>query len=200
MLCENKFTPDHQIVENHKTIKMNLVEKGNQIGGDNTDNNQLAASLNDSLMDKKTKTKLLRVLALTLTIAAASIITSCNTPAEKVENSENDVIEAQHDLEKANAQYLEDVEDYRVKARDRINANNQRIIELKAHTESMNKEEKVKYQNQIDKLEQKNDNLKERLDDYKAESKDDWQSFKTEFSNDMNELGSALKSFTTDDK
>ena len=38
--------------------------------------------------------------------------------------------------------------------------------------------------------------MKKRLEDYKADSKDKWESFKTEFNHDMDELGSAFKDLT----
>jgi Holliday junction resolvase RusA-like endonuclease len=36
------------------------------------------------------------------------------------------------------------------------------------------------------------------MDDYKAESKDQWESFKTEFSRDMDNLGKAFKDLSED--
>lgn len=179
---------------------MNISEQRKPIGQESTPNKQLVASMDNNLIDDKIKNRMLKFLVLTLAIAVASIMTSCNTPAEKVENSASDVTEAKHDLEEANAQYMEDVENYRVKSRDRINANNERIAEYRARIDRFKNEEKVQYKNRIDKLEQKNDNLEERLDEYEADNQDNWEKFKTEFNNDMNELGEAFKGFTTDDK
>ena len=48
----------------------------------------------------------------------------------------------------------------------------------------------------IDELEQKNSELKKRLDDYKADGKEKWEKFKAEFSHDMDELGKAFKDLT----
>ena len=38
--------------------------------------------------------------------------------------------------------------------------------------------------------------MKEKLDAYKVSGKDNWETFKTEFSSDMNDLGEAFKNFT----
>ncbi|MEX2484062.1 MAG: hypothetical protein WED10_05875 [Brumimicrobium sp.] len=179
---------------------MNIEEKRNQIEQESNFNKPLNANLENNLMDDCSKNTVLKTLALTLIIAVITFMTGCSTPADKVENSQNDVIEAEHDLEKANAQYSKDVKNYRKKSRERINANNERIIELKSYSKKMDKKDRVKYEEKIDKLETKNDNLEERLDDYEAENEDNWESFKAEFNNDMDELGSALKSFTTDNK
>lgn len=42
--------------------------------------------------------------------------------------------------------------------------------------------------------------MKKRMDDYKTDTNEDWQSFKTKFSKDMDELGLALKSFVEESK
>jgi hypothetical protein len=39
--------------------------------------------------------------------------------------------------------------------------------------------------------------MKKRMDDYKVESKEKWDMFKAEFSNDMDELGLAFKNLFT---
>lgn len=179
---------------------MNITNKRNQIGQGCTYEQQPIALLDNSLMYEKAKNKMLRVLIMTLAIGATLIFTSCNSPAEKVEKAEIDLLKAERNLENANAEYLKDVESYTIKSRDRINANNQRIIEFNARIDGMEKEARADYKVQIHKLEQKNSGLKKRLDEYKAEAKENWQSFKTEFTNDMNELGLLLKSFMSNEK
>ncbi len=38
------------------------------------------------------------------------------------------------------------------------------------------------------------------MDEYKADSKEKWETFKTEFNNEMNDLGKSLKDLTTSKK
>ena len=45
-------------------------------------------------------------------------------------------------------------------------------------------------------MEQKNTDLKRRLDDYKQDGKENWEKFKIEFNRDMDELGKAFKDLT----
>jgi hypothetical protein len=40
--------------------------------------------------------------------------------------------------------------------------------------------------------------MKKKMANYKADKIEDWESFKTDFSNDMTDLGQALKNFTID--
>ena len=56
-------------------------------------------------------------------------------------------------------------------------------------------EAKADYHNKIMELEQKNSDMKKKLDDYKTEGKQKWEIFKTEFSHDMDELGKAFNDF-----
>lgn len=130
-----------------------------------------------------------------LKIAAISSITlmSCGTNAEKVENAEANVIEANQDLNKANEDYLTEVEAYKKQTAEKIVANEQSIADFKLRVEKEKKEVKANYKKKIAELEQKNSDMKKTMDDYKAEGKDKWESFKNEFSHDMEELGQAFK-------
>lgn len=124
------------------------------------------------------------------------ILTSCNTPAEKVENAENKVAEANKDLDKANAEYLADVANYKKATADKIEANEKSIAEFKARIANEKNETKADYDKKIVELEQKDSDMKKRMDDYKVEGKEKWEIFKAEFSHSMDELGKAFKDLT----
>ncbi|MBP7809206.1 MAG: peptidase M23 [Bacteroidia bacterium] len=130
-----------------------------------------------------------------LTIAAITSIAlmSCGTKAEKVENAEEKLIEANQDLNKANEDYLTEVEAYKKETAEKIAANEQSIAEFKLRVENEKKEAKEDYKKRIAELEQKNSDMKKVIDEYQAEGKDKWESFKTEFNHDMEELGQAFK-------
>jgi F0F1-type ATP synthase membrane subunit b/b' len=127
---------------------------------------------------------------------AGAILTSCNTSAEKVENAQNNVKEANKDLDKANQEYLEDVENYRKETASKISANYQSIVDFNAKIEHETKKVKANYKKKITELEQKNTDMKKKMDDYKIEGKENWEKFKAEFSHDMDELGKAFKDLT----
>ena len=77
------------------------------------------------------------------TFIAGVIFTSCNTPKQKVENAQNNVTEANKDLDKANQEYLVEIENYRKETADKIAANDQSIVEFKARVEHDKKEAKA---------------------------------------------------------
>ncbi len=56
------------------------------------------------------------------------------------------------------------------------------------------------YQMKMDTLSRKNDELKMKITAYKQDGKQNWNSFKNEFSHDMDKLGESLKDFTQDNK
>jgi len=136
-----------------------------------------------------------------LTIAAYTIISSlmftgCNSPAEKVEDAKMNVTEAHSDLAKANDEYLVDQENYRKETTERIAANDKSIAEFNVRIEKEKEEAKANYKNKVAELEQKNSDLKKKMDDYTEEGKEKWESFKREFNHDMEELRLALMDLT----
>jgi hypothetical protein len=70
------------------------------------------------------------------------------------------------------------------------------IAEFKARISKEKKENIAKYEKTIAELEQKAGDMKKKLEDFKVEGKDKWDSFKLKFDHDMDELGKALKNFT----
>jgi predicted small secreted protein len=140
--------------------------------------------------------KSILITAASAFLAATLLLTGCTTPAEKVENAKRDVTEAKKDLAEAEKAYLADIADYRNDAAVKITRNNDRIAAFTVSIESERKEAKADYTKKLAELEQENTDMKRRLDDYQASGKDNWESFKIEFSRDMDRLGKALSDLT----
>ncbi len=126
-------------------------------------------------------------------LIASAYVTGCKTPAEKVGSAQTNVIEANKDLDVANKEYLADIEKYRKETADKIAANDKSITEFKARIDREKKTAKDEYSKKIMVLEQKNTDLKKKMDEYKSDGKEQWEAFKAEFSHDMDELGQAFK-------
>jgi uncharacterized protein YPO0396 len=123
-------------------------------------------------------------------------VTSCNNSAKTVEKAEEKVLEAKEELQRVNDSYKVEVEEYRKITNDKIMSNNQSIIEFNARIDSQKKEAKADYTKKINELDKKNNDMKKRMEDYRADSKENWQSFKSEFGHDMDELGVAFRDLT----
>lgn len=150
---------------------------------------------NESETIKKVKIKTGKILAITIAICTVLVTTSCNSTAKKVENAKDDVTQANEDLKKAQEEYSAEVEQFRMETYQKITVNEKEIATIK----SKNKKN-TEYEKQVALLEQKNTDLKRKINDYKIDTKENWLSFKTEFNKDMDELGLALKNFSVDNK
>lgn len=136
-------------------------------------------------------------LAITaLAFITGASLTSCSTPAEKVENAESNVETANTELNKANEDYLADVEKYKKETAERTASNDKIIADLNLRSENEKNDIKEEYKKKIAALEEKNREMKKKMDEYKAESKDNWEEFKAEFNRDMDELGQAFEDLT----
>src|ERR1039457_6678306 len=140
------------------------------------------------------KKSILKLATITFTVGA--MLTSCNTPSEKVEKAEANVTEAKKDLNEAQEEYLTDIENCRKATDEKIAANDQSIVEFKTILANEKKEAKADYKKKLAELEQKNTDMKKKMDDYKADGKENWELFKADFNKGMDEIGQSLKDLT----
>jgi chromosome segregation ATPase len=139
--------------------------------------------------------KLILGLAL-VSFSFTTLLTSCNSPATKLEEAKEDVADSEENLKDVKEEYLEDLEAYRAEENKRIAANNETIAQIKLQIEKEKAVEKSKHQKQIAELEAKNTEMKMKIDAYQGEGRENWENFKLEFKRDMDKLGSALKDLT----
>ncbi|MGZ3862261.1 MAG: sll1863 family stress response protein [Bacteroidia bacterium] len=138
-------------------------------------------------------------------VMAACALLACNSPEEKVEKAKEDVREekadvtkAEQNLNKAEEDYNLEIEDYRRQTAEEYEANQKSINEFNERISKQKKEARDEYKAKIAELNRKNADMKKRMDDYKANGKEDWQSFKREFRHDMDELRQSLKDLGKD--
>jgi cytochrome c biogenesis factor len=117
---------------------------------------------------------------------------------KKAKEAREDVKEAQKDLRLAKTDSLADYNDFRKNAEIKIAENQKSIAELKAKKASENKETKAKYDKKVVALEQKNNELKKRMDGSASTETSAWTKFKREFNHDMTELGHSIKDIGKD--
>lgn len=123
-------------------------------------------------------------------------LTGCSTHSEKVENAKENVTEANLALAEAEADCAAEIERFRKEADARIIANQKNLNEFNERISKQKKDAQEEYKNRITDLEQKNTDLKKKMDDYKAAGKENWEKFKIEFNHDMDELIKAFSSLT----
>lgn len=133
-----------------------------------------------------------KMIALGLTLTAGTIVTSCSTPAEKVEKEQTNVENAEDDLIEANKEYFEEIEEYKREKSEKIAANDKTIMEFKARIDAQKKEAKNDYVKKITELENKNSDLKMKMENYKEDGKANWEKFQNEFNKEMEDLGNSF--------
>ncbi len=128
-------------------------------------------------------------LAVIILIAGA-VFTGCennkDNAKDNVEKANQDMIDAQIQFEKEWQQFKNDAELI-------INDNQNKINDFKAAMKTTSTKFKAKYENEVLTLEQKNIELKKKLNEYKYERKENWENFKIEFNRDMEIVSTAVK-------
>ena len=151
--------------------------------------------------------KTIFTLALASTLILGTVFTGCNSPAQKKEAAEAKLQDAEQNLEAvqndAEAQKVATAEEWKMFKSEtdlKIKKNEIRIAELRL---KMKKPGIIDldavYEKRIETLEQKNKDLKTRMDNYETRQSD-WESFQKEFNKDMNDLGQSLTDFTVEHK
>jgi hypothetical protein len=142
-------------------------------------------------------------LAITL-ITAGTMLTGClksdkniENAQNKVQDAENNVAQAKHELNQA---INDSIQEFKKAAQDKIILYEKNIAEFKIKLENDKKAGKAKYEKKLTELEQKNSDMKKKLVEYKEEGKEAWESFRTTFSHDMDELGNSISNFFSNEK
>lgn len=117
----------------------------------------------------------------------------CQSSSKKVENAQENVLKANEELNQA---LKDSIQQYRIATQEKLIANEKQLAEYKAKIAIQKKENKAKYEEDLAKLVQKNNDLKIKLENYNEENEVKWEAFKTEFNHDMDELGKAFKDLT----
>lgn len=126
-------------------------------------------------------------------LIAGSVFTGCDnrdSAKEEVEKANQEMIDAQAQFEKEWQQFKSDAE-------SKIDANQKQIDNLKAAMKETTAKFKAKYENQILTLEQKNIELKKKMNEYRYEGKDNWEKFKIDFNREVDTIIVALNEIFT---
>lgn len=132
----------------------------------------------------------------TMAIMVSMVFTmfiGCQSSSKKVENAQENVVKANEELNQA---LKDSIQQYRIATQEKLIANEKQLAEYKAKIAIQKKENKAKYEEELAKLVQKNNDLKIKLENYNEENEVKWEAFKTEFNHDMDELGKAFKDLT----
>lgn len=128
-----------------------------------------------------------------LVLIIISVLNSCTTKEDRIEIVQKKALDVKEDLKKAQEEFIAESE-------KRIEENRIKIDELRIKIANSNIKLREEYLMRVNKLEQRNTELRTKLKGYKEEGKEKWEKFKREFNYDMDELGKALKDLVIDNK
>jgi hypothetical protein len=151
--------------------------------------------------------KSVHMLALTALIFGSTLF-SCKTNSEKEADATQNVTEAKEDLKETKDENTNDAatkandaewQTYKSESLATIAKNEVRIVELRKARQKPGTTFDASYSKNIDELATKNEALRVRINNYEN-NQTDWESFKREFSSDMDDLGNAFNNLTVNNK
>ena len=151
--------------------------------------------------------KTIYTLAIT-SLLTATILTGCQNSTKKEQVAQDKVVDAQADMKDATEELVvakkeataQQWKQFKAETNARIAENESRIAELKVKMNKTGNSIDAMYAKNIEELELKNREIKVKVDTYKNDSNDDWESFKREYNHDMDQLNQSLKDITVDNK
>jgi len=151
--------------------------------------------------------KTIFALAFAASIAGTAMVSCKPSTKEEIESQEK-VVKARENVNEAKDSLViakkaatdQEWKTFKKETNLTINDNEAQITELKLRMKKTGKSIDANYEKNIEILEEKNQDLKIKLDAYKNEANSDWQSFKREFNHDMDGVGKSFKDLTVDNK
>ncbi len=143
-----------------------------------------------------------------ITLMTATVLVGCNTSTKKEEDAKDDVADARENTEDAKEELMvakkeanaEEWKKIKKETNKRITENKIRIAQLKVKMIKSGYSIDTLYAKKIEELEQKNKDIKIKVDSYKNDTSDDWELFKREYNHDMDQLNRAIKDMTISNK
>jgi hypothetical protein len=137
------------------------------------------------------------IMVSALTLTSAFVYAQQNPEAEK---GRKDSVKAENKIRLAKIDSAADFQKFKVKAEKQIEANKKQIAVLKHKKQTGTKEANAKYDKDVAALEQKNGELRVRIDTADDTPTSGWDAFKQGFNNSMEDLGCAMKNVGTCNK
>lgn len=140
-----------------------------------------------------------RVIRLGLSLLVIILASCTETKSERELNKAGEEVrDAQEELDQAQREYAEEVEEYRQSMQTDIDNNKLEIARLRERRINDRADVIRKRNERIDELQRRNEEMEARIREYKSNSRENWQEFKREFNNDMDELGKAFRDLGKD--
>jgi hypothetical protein len=133
-----------------------------------------------------------------------ALLSGCFSSASKVENAQDKVESAKADVTQANHELDQAIQDsirqYRTASQTTLSHYDKSLAEFKAGLANDKRQGTEALEERWFELDQQNRAMQTKLKEYNASGQENWAEFKTEFSHDMDALGTSIADFFTTGK
>ncbi len=123
-----------------------------------------------------------------------------STPEKRMQSAEQDLHEAKKEVKEAikdvQTAYRDEWHTFQFDTEAKLRDNEYRINELKRRMVAAQGKEKIQFDREIETVEQRNENLKRRLAEYRDTGKEEWENFKKEFAGELERIQKSLSDLT----
>ena len=154
--------------------------------------------------------KKIQLIIISITIATVGIFTGCDFYADRVESAQLSKIETERELGITRSEIQDEIQKFRIEMADKIKENNRSIADIKSKinrgdrwsvteiNRKINRGDRsvrVTQEARIMELQAENRELKRSIDNYSDLNRNNWDSFREEFKEDIEELGISFNNF-----
>lgn len=125
-------------------------------------------------------------------VSAMTIITSCDSSTYKVQEVSEDVTGAEDKLLEAEIEYKLEIQKFKEEYQLKIDENYTFIDQLNARIHKEKKDTRAEFMAKIADLEQRNSDLRVKLNNCRIIGKENWETFKAAFKIDMIKLNDSF--------
>jgi chromosome segregation ATPase len=134
-----------------------------------------------------------------LGVLAGTLLAGCDKTAEqKTESANAQIGQAMQDSTTVRAERAKEWLEFKAESVQQIADNDKRIEAFEAKMDKAGAKAKAKYSKEIKELKRKNQELREKLEDFKDGERGRWEEFKTNFKHDMDGIGKTMKDLFKD--
>lgn len=124
--------------------------------------------------------------------AAGAIFTSCESPAKKVEDAQENLVVAQNNLEKAKMDSISAHERAKADYLVRLQDNEKQMADYKLKIAKESKTDRERDEQRLNQLQVRNEQMKTTVNNYEAVTLDGWEIFKAEFNRQREEFNKGM--------
>lgn len=137
----------------------------------------------------------IQLIISSIIIASTGLFVSCDFHSDNMESLQISGIETERELGITRSEVQGEIRIFRIEMAEKIKENNRSIAVIKRKMNNRDMSVKVAQEARIIVFQSENRELKRSIDNYSDLSRNNWDSFRKEFKEDIEELGNSFNNF-----